>query len=52
MSKVSIIKEFWHFLKVRKNWWLVPIIVVLLLLGALIIFTESFALAPFFYALF
>ena len=52
MSKLSIIKEFWHFLKVRKKWWLLPIIVMLLLLGALIIFTESSAIAPFIYTLF
>lgn len=52
MSKMSIIKEFWGFLKVRKRWWLIPIIIFLLLLGALIIFTESTAVAPFIYTLF
>jgi len=52
MSKLSILSEFWRFLKVRKKWWLVPIIVFLLLLGALIILTEGSALAPFIYALF
>lgn len=52
MSKLSIIKEFWVFLKVRKKWWLAPIVIFLLLLGALIIFTEGSALAPFIYALF
>ena len=52
MSRVSIIKELWEFLKVRKKWWLLPIIIVLLLLGALIIFTESSAVAPFIYTLF
>jgi len=52
MSKISIIKEFWGFLKVRKKWWLTPIIFFLLLLGALIIFTEGSALAPFIYAIF
>jgi len=52
MSKISIIKEFWAFLKVRKKWWLMPIILMLLLLGALIIFTQGSALAPFIYALF
>lgn len=48
----SFIKEFWDFLKVRKKFWLGPVIVLLLLLGALIVFTESSALAPFVYALF
>ena len=52
MSKVSIIKELWEFLKARKKWWLAPIIIFLLLLGALILFTESSALAPFIYTLF
>lgn len=52
MSKLSIIKEFWGFLKVRKKWWLLPIVIFLLLLGALIVFTESSAVAPFIYALF
>jgi len=52
MGKISIIKEFWDFLKVRKKWWLAPIIILLFLLGALIIFTESSAVAPFIYTLF
>ena len=39
MSKLSILKELWDFLKVRKRWWLAPIIIMLLLLGLLIIFT-------------
>ena len=52
MSKSSIIKEFWLFLKVRKKWWLAPIVFFLLLLGALIIFTEGSAVAPFIYTLF
>ncbi|NQV19750.1 MAG: hypothetical protein HQ534_14570 [Armatimonadetes bacterium] len=52
MSKISIIKEFWEFLKVRKKWWLTPIIFFLLLLGALLILTQGSALAPFIYAIF
>jgi len=52
MSKFSIIKEFWEFLKVRKKWWLTPIIFFLLLLGALLILTQGSALAPFIYAIF
>ena len=52
MSKLSIIKEFWEFLKIRKKWWLTPIVVMLLLLGALIILTEGSAIAPFIYTLF
>ena len=52
MANQSIISEFWEFLKVRKRFWLLPIVVVLLLFGALIVFTESSAIAPFIYALF
>ena len=52
MSNLSIVSEFWEFLKTRKKWWLTPIIVFLVLLGALIVFTEGSALAPFIYALF
>jgi hypothetical protein len=44
--------EFWQFLKARKKWWLIPIVVSLLLLGALIVFTQGSALSPFIYALF
>ncbi len=52
MGKISIIKEFWDFLMARKKWWLAPIIILLLLLGALIIFAEGSAVAPFIYTLF
>ena len=52
MSKLAIYKELWEFMKVRKKWWLAPILFMLVLLGALIVFTESSALAPFIYALF
>ncbi|MBN3038329.1 MAG: hypothetical protein JW869_02805 [Candidatus Omnitrophica bacterium] len=52
MSKLFIIKEFWSFLMQRKKWWLLPIVIMLLLLGALIVFTESSAIAPFIYTLF
>ena len=52
MSKFSVIREFWVFLKVRKKWWLLPIVIFLMLLGALIVFTEGSALAPFIYTLF
>ena len=50
--KFSILKEFWNFLKVRKKWWLTPIVLVMLLLGALIVFSQGSAIAPFIYTLF
>ncbi len=52
MGKISILKELWDFLRIRKKWWLAPIVVVLVLLGALIVLTESSAVAPFIYTLF
>lgn len=52
MNKLSIIREFWIFLRIRKKWWLAPIVIFLILLGALIIITEGSALAPFIYTLF
>jgi hypothetical protein len=52
MSKISILGEFWQYLKVRKKFWLAPIVMVLLLLGILIVVTGNTALAPFIYALF
>ena len=52
MGKWGIVKEFFEFLKVRKKWWLTPIVVILVLLGALIVFGQGSALAPFIYTLF
>lgn len=52
MSKISILNEFYHFMRERKKWWLVPIVISLVLFGALIILTEGSAIAPFIYALF
>ncbi len=52
MGKLAIAKEFWDFLKVRKKWWLLPVIVFLVLLGLLLVFAEGSAIAPFIYPLF
>jgi hypothetical protein len=52
MSKIAIIREFWGFLKARKKWWLLPIVLFLMFLGILIIFAEGSAIAPFIYTLF
>ena len=51
-SKLSIILEFWDFLKTRKKWWLAPIVLIMLLMGLLIVLTEGSAVAPFIYTLF
>ena len=52
MSGNSKWSEIWGFLKVRKKWWLAPIIVLMMLLGTLLIFAQTSALAPFIYAIF
>jgi len=52
MANQSLIREFWEFLRVRKRYWLLPIVIMLSLMGMLIIFTEGSAVAPFIYALF
>jgi len=52
MARQSLIGEFWEFLKFRKRYWLLPIVLMLSLLGLVIIFTEGSAVAPFIYALF
>jgi len=49
---VSLLGELWAFLRVRKKWWLAPIIIVLVLFGTLIVFTQGSALAPFIYTIF
>ena len=49
---MSFIKEFWSFLKSRKKYWLLPIIIFLALFGGLIILTQGSTVAPFIYAIF
>jgi hypothetical protein len=52
MSKLSIISELWDYLKVRKKWWLVPIVFFLLAIGLMLVMAEGSAVAPFIYTLF
>ena len=52
MKNQSTITELWEFLRTRKRYWLAPIVFTLILLSALIIFTEGSSVAPFIYALF
>ncbi len=48
----ELLKDLWAFMKVRKKYWLAPIILVLVLIGALIVLTQGSAVAPFIYTLF
>ncbi len=52
MSKMNMVGEMWAFMKVRKKWWLAPIILVMMLVGALLVFAQGSALAPFIYTIF
>jgi hypothetical protein len=52
MSKGRVLTEFWLFLRQEKKYWLVPIVVVFVLFGLLVVFSQSSALAPFIYTLF
>ena len=49
---MSFLAEFWAFLRTRKKYWLVPIVLLLLFFGGLIILTQGSAVAPFIYTLF
>ncbi|HET8945722.1 MAG TPA: DUF5989 family protein [Candidatus Polarisedimenticolia bacterium] len=49
---IDFLKELWAFMRARKKFWLLPIVVVLLLLGVLIVLTQGSAIAPFIYTLF
>ncbi len=49
---MEFLSDLWNFLRERKKWWLLPIILVLLLFGVLIVFTSGSAVAPFIYTLF
>jgi uncharacterized membrane protein len=51
-DKLGIFSEFFQFMKVRKKWWLAPILLLLVMLSVLIVLTEGSALAPFIYTLF
>ncbi|MFC1709399.1 DUF5989 family protein [Candidatus Omnitrophota bacterium] len=52
MAKLSIFKELWDFMRMRKRYWLAPIIIMLVLLSVLIVFAQTSAVAPFIYTLF
>ena len=52
MAKQSLVREFVLFLKEERKWWLIPLVAVLLAVGALLVFANSSVLAPFIYPLF
>ena len=52
MARSSLASELWAYMRIRKKWWLAPILIVMLLVGALLIFAQGSALAPFIYTIF
>ena len=52
LNMISFIKEFWEFLRERKKYWLMPIIIILALFGVLIVLSQGSAIAPFIYTIF
>ena len=52
MAKSRVLKEFWQFLMAEKKYWLLPIVIVFVLFGLLMVFSQSSAVAPFIYTLF
>jgi hypothetical protein len=52
MAQHGIARESWEFMKVRKKWWLLPVVIVLMIVGALLVFAQGSALAPFIYTIF
>jgi hypothetical protein len=49
---MTLVREFWLFMRERKKWWLMPIVIVMVLVGALLVFAQGSALAPFIYTIF
>jgi hypothetical protein len=52
MSYTGLAKELWSFMRERKKWWLLPIIVTMVVFGALLVFAQGSVLAPFIYTIF
>jgi hypothetical protein len=49
---MSLLSELWYFIKIRKKYWLLPIMTMMLLLGGLVVLSKGTAIAPFIYTLF
>ncbi|MDQ2670961.1 MAG: DUF5989 family protein [Gemmatimonadota bacterium] len=52
MASGGLLRELWAYMRVRKKWWLAPIIIAMLLIGGLLVFAQGSALAPFIYTIF
>lgn len=52
MNRMSLLSELWAYARVRKKWWLLPLIMVMVMMGALLVFAQGSALGPFIYTIF
>lgn len=52
VTRTSLVRELWAFMRIRKKFWLLPIILVMFLVGSLLVFAQGSALAPFIYTIF
>ena len=52
LSRFSVLKQFWLFIKEEKKWWLLPLIFIIIVFGLLLIFTQGSAVAPLIYTIF
>jgi hypothetical protein len=52
MARGGVARELWAFMRVRKKWWLLPIMIVMFVVGSLLVFAQTSALAPFIYTIF
>ena len=52
MAKSSLMAELWELMRVRKKWWLLPLILMMVLIGTLLVFAQGSVLAPFIYTIF
>jgi hypothetical protein len=52
MAGSGLFTEFWSYMKHRRKWWLLPIIVIMVAMGAVLVFAQGSALAPFIYTIF
>lgn len=52
MASAGLTRELWEYMKTRRKWWLLPVMLVLILLGGLLVFAQGSVLAPFIYSIF
>lgn len=52
MASASLVRDLWAYMRVRKKWWLLPIIIMMMLIGTLLVFAQGSVLAPFIYTIF